>query len=100
MFHKKSSALARPLPRQSALEKRRLERIGMFKKGELVSTDKIFDGMSLCDKYGHKIWEEKMNGNKLYIVLDDEMMSSRVVYDSSGKFYRIFLEYLKGYAHE
>lgn len=90
MFHQKGSEL----------EKRRLERIGMFKKGELVSTDKIFNGMSLCDKEGHKIWEEKMDSNKLYVVLDDEMMSSRVVYDSSGKFYSVFLEYLKGYAHE
>lgn len=90
MFHKKGSEL----------ERRRLERIGMFKKGELVSTDKNFNGMSLCDKEGHKIWEEKMDSNKLYVIINDEMMSSRLVYGSPGKFYRIFLEYLKGHTYE
>jgi hypothetical protein len=69
----------------------------MFKKGALVSTDKTFDGMALCDKDGHKFWDEKMNSDKLYVVVNDEMMSSRLVYGSSGKFYRVFLEYLKGY---
>ena len=84
----------------SGLERRRVERIGMFKKGELVSTCKTFDGLSLWGADGHKLWEEKMDSNKLYVVIGDDRMSTRLVYDSSGKVYSIFLEYLKGHAHE
>jgi hypothetical protein len=88
------------LQKSSELAKLRSEGVGMFKKGELVSTRKEFNGISLWDEVGHKCWDEKMDDSKLYVVIGDDMMSTRLVYSSSGKFYRIFLEYLKGYTHE
>lgn len=66
----------------------------MFNRGQLVTTRKQFDGMSLWGQEGSKIWEEKMNSNKLYVVIDDSMMSKRTVMESSGKVYSLFLEFL------
>lgn len=66
----------------------------MFNRGQLVTTRKQFDGMSLWSQEGGKIWEEKMDSGRLYVVIDDSMMSTRIVMESSGKVYSLFLEFL------
>ena len=50
--------------------------------------------MSLWSQEGGKIWEEKMDSGRLYVVIDDSMMSTRIVMESSGKVYSLFLEFL------
>lgn len=68
----------------------------MFKIGELVRTHEQFDGMSLWNMQGGKAVDRKMDSSRLYLVIDDSMMSTRTVVESCGNVYSLFLEYLKG----
>lgn len=68
----------------------------MFNRGELVRTGEQFDGMSLWDNEGNKAVDRKMDSSRLYLVIDDSMMSTRTVMESCGKVYSLFLEYLRG----
>ena len=69
----------------------------MFKKlktGDLVSTRKDADGFRLYDGDGHPT-EYCMDNSRLYFVVDDRMMSTRIVSDSFGNNFKIFLEHLE-----
>ena len=66
----------------------------MFRIGELVKTIEKFDGLHLVDHNGTTL-DQGMNSEILYIIIKDDMLSTRIVVDPFGRLFKMYLEQLE-----